>query len=61
MSPSFPKIEFLTTTAGRSARSCSYLQLPAFLEANLEHDPDELFQSDWDRTVHSMLTLNEAA
>ena len=39
----------------------AYPQLPAFLEAKLEQDPDELFQSDWYRSIRATIALEEAA
>ena len=39
----------------------AYPQLPAFLDAKLEHDPGELFQSDWYRWLRSAIELEAAA
>ena len=39
----------------------AYPQLPAFLDAKLEHDPSELFQSDWYRWLRSAIALEAAA
>jgi FAD/FMN-containing dehydrogenase len=39
----------------------AYPQLPAFLDAKLEHDPGELFQSDWYRWLRSTIELEAAA
>ena len=39
----------------------AYPQLPAFLDAKLEHDPGELFQSDWYRWLRSAIALEAAA
>ena len=39
----------------------AYPQLPAFLEAKLERDPDELLESDWYRWLRATLALEEAA
>ncbi|MBM2822845.1 MAG: L-gulono-1,4-lactone dehydrogenase [Thermoleophilia bacterium] len=39
----------------------AYPQLPAFLNAKLEHDPGELFQSDWYRWLRSAIELEAAA
>lgn len=39
----------------------AYPQLPSFLEEKLEHDPEELLQSDWYRWLQSTVTHGEAA
>lgn len=39
----------------------AYPQLPEFLRAKLEHDPGELFQSDWYRWLRSAIELEAAA
>jgi FAD/FMN-containing dehydrogenase len=39
----------------------AYPQLPTFLDAKLEHDPGELFQSDWYRWLRSTIELEAAA
>jgi FAD/FMN-containing dehydrogenase len=39
----------------------AYPQLPAFLDAKLEHDPGELLQSDWYRWLRDAIALEEAA
>jgi hypothetical protein len=39
----------------------AYPQLPSFLDAKLEHDPDALFQSDWYRWLRATVALEEAA
>jgi FAD/FMN-containing dehydrogenase len=39
----------------------AYPQLPAFLDAKLERDPDELFQSDWYRWLRATIELEAAA
>ncbi len=39
----------------------AYPQLPAFLDAKLEYDPGELFQSDWYSWLRSTITLEAAA
>ena len=47
--------------ATRRQLSAAYPQLPAFLDAKLEHDPDELFQSDWYRWLRSSVELEAVA
>jgi FAD/FMN-containing dehydrogenase len=47
--------------ATRQQLLTAYPQLPAFLEAKLEHDPGELFQSDWYRWLRSTIELEAAA
>lgn len=39
----------------------AYPQLPAFLDAKLEHDPEDLFQSDWYRWLRFTIQLEAAA
>ncbi len=39
----------------------AYPQLPEFLRAKLDHDPSELFQSDWYRWLRSAIELEAAA
>jgi FAD/FMN-containing dehydrogenase len=47
--------------ATRRPLLAAYPQLPRFLEAKREHDPDELLQSDWYRWLHATVALREAA
>ncbi len=47
--------------ATRRQLLAAYPQLPAFLDAKLEHDPGELFQSDWYRWLRSAIELEAAA
>jgi hypothetical protein len=47
--------------ATRQQLLAAYPQLPAFLDAKLEHDPAELFQSDWYRWLRSTIELEAAA
>jgi FAD/FMN-containing dehydrogenase len=47
--------------ATRRQLLAAYPQLPAFLAAKLEHDPGELFQSDWYRSIRSTVELEAAA
>jgi len=47
--------------ATRRQLLAGYPQLPAFLDAKLHHDPDELFQSDWYRWLRSAIELEAAA
>jgi FAD/FMN-containing dehydrogenase len=46
--------------ATRRQLLAAYPQLPAFLAAKLEHDPEELFQSDWYRWLRSTVELEVA-
>jgi FAD/FMN-containing dehydrogenase len=39
----------------------AYPQLPAFLDAKLEHDPGEVFQSDWYRWLRTTIEQEAAA
>jgi FAD/FMN-containing dehydrogenase len=47
--------------ATRRQLDAAYPQLREFLQAKLERDPGELFQSDWYRYLRSTLVLEEAA
>jgi FAD/FMN-containing dehydrogenase len=47
--------------ATREQLETAYPQLPDFLQAKLERDPGDLFQSDWYRYLRSTLALEEAA
>ena len=47
--------------ATRRQLLAAYPQLPAFLDAKLEHDSSELFQSDWYRWLRSAIELEKAA
>ena len=47
--------------ATRRQLVAAYPQLPEFLAAKLEHDPGELFQSDWYRWLRSAIELEAAA
>jgi hypothetical protein len=47
--------------ATRRQLLAAYPQLPEFLAAKLEHDPDELFESDWYRWLRSTVELEAAA
>jgi FAD/FMN-containing dehydrogenase len=47
--------------ATRRQLLAAYPQLPEFLDAKLERDPDELFQSDWYRWLRATLELEAAA
>lgn len=47
--------------ATRRQLLAAYPQLPEFLRAKLEHDPGELFQSDWYRWLRSAIELEAAA
>lgn len=47
--------------ATRQQLLTAYPQLPTFLDAKREHDPSELFQSDWYRWLRSAIELEAAA
>ena len=47
--------------ATRGQLEAAYPQLPEFLDVKLEHDPGELFQSDWYRWLRSAIELEAAA
>jgi FAD/FMN-containing dehydrogenase len=47
--------------ATRRQLLAAYPRLPAFVRAKLDHDPGELFQSDWYRWLRSGIALEAAA
>jgi FAD/FMN-containing dehydrogenase len=47
--------------ATRDQLLAAYPQLPAFIDAQREHGPDELFQSDWYRWLRATIELEAAA